>query len=347
MLNLKELLEGAQYVGIAGHVRPDGDCVGSTMGLYTFLKEQYPQIRTEVRLESIPDAFRFIKGTEEVITLEVEEESPNDMLGMILAEQRRKMQGETKKEETVPVYDVFFCLDCGDLQRLGSNAPCFEQAKKTVCIDHHISNTSFADVNWVDPKASSTSELICDLCGVENISFDAAEALYTGMAHDTGVFQYSCTSSHTMALAGALMDKGIDFSDIVSKSYFEKTYVQNQILGKALLESMELLHGKVIFSVLTLRDMKLFEAKGSDLEGIVAQLRNTKGCECAIFLHEEEPNQYKVSLRSNGKVNVADIAVHFGGGGHARAAGCTMMGSYRDVINNLMPLVESQLKANS
>ena len=207
---LTEVLRGKQTVALAGHIRPDGDCIGSSVGLYLYLKENFPQIQTDIYLQPVADCYRSIQGT--------------DLL---------KHEADEKKQ-----YDLFICLDCGSLDRLGFAAPLFERAKQTLCIDHHVSNEAFADINYIVPDASSTSELVYRILEKEKISKPCAEALYMGMVHDTGVFQYSCTSPETMEAAAELMRKGINGSEIIEKTYYEKTYAQNQILGKALLESM-------------------------------------------------------------------------------------------------------------
>lgn len=314
-ITLTEILNGKQTVALGGHIRPDGDCVGSCMGLYLYLKEQFPQIETDVYLQPIADCYKMISKTE-VLKHEIDE----------------------KKQ-----YDLFICLDCGDADRLGFSAPLFENAKQTLCIDHHVSNEAFADVNYIVPDASSTSELVYRLLDKEKISKSCAEALYMGMVHDTGVFQYSCTAPETMEAAAELMRKGINGSEIIEKTYFEKTYIQNQILGKALLESMLILDRRVILSYVTNRSMDFFGADASDLEGIVSQLRQTKGVEVAMFLYETEPQVYKVSLRSKDKVDVSIIAKYFGGGGHAKAAGFSMSGTPHDVINNVNKQIVLQL----
>ena len=229
------------------------------------------------------------------------------------------------------------------MKRLGFPEQLFEKAGETLCIDHHISNEAFADYNYIVPDASSTSELIFTLLEKEKISKAVAEALYMGIVHDTGVFQYSCTSPETMEIAAELMRKGINGSEIIEKTYYEKTYIQNQILGRALLESMLIMDKRCIVSVIRQRSMRFFQAQPTDLEGIVSQLRQTKGVEGAIFLHEIEPQKFKVSLRSKGAVDVSVIAKHFGGGGHVRAAGVTMSGSSHDVINNITARIALQL----
>ena len=139
------------------------------------------------------------------------------------------------------------------------------------------------------------------------------------------------------------MDKGINFTEIIDGSFFRKTYVQNQILGRALLESITFLHGKCIFSVVRLKDMDFYGVTSKDLDGIIDQLRITEGVHCAIFMYEIEPQIFKVSLRSNTELNVAKIAGFFGGGGHVKAAGCTMSGTIYDVINNLSGHIEQQM----
>ena len=312
---LTEVLRGKQTVALAGHIRPDGDCIGSSVGLYLYLKENFPQIQTDIYLQPVADCYRSIQGT--------------DLL---------KHEADEKKQ-----YDLFICLDCGSLDRLGFAAPLFERAKQTLCIDHHVSNEAFADINYIVPDASSTSELVYRILEKEKISKPCAEALYMGMVHDTGVFQYSCTSPETMEAAAELMRKGINGSEIIEKTYYEKTYAQNQILGKALLESMLILDKQVIVSYVTQKAMEFFGAEPSDLEGIVSQLRQTKDVEVAMFLYELEPQVYIVSLRSKDKVDVSMIAKYFGGGGHAKAAGFTMKGTAHDVINNVNKQIVMQL----
>ena len=188
---LGDILKGKHSVALGGHIRPDGDCVGSCLGLYMYLKEQYPQLETDVYLEEVPEAYRIISCTDEV-----------------------KNRIPEKKE-----YDLFICLDCGDLGRLGFSSPLFERAGETLCIDHHVSNSAFADLNYIVPDASSTSELVFTLLDSSRISKRVAEALYMGIAHDTGVFQYSCTSPETMEIAAELMRKGINGNEIIDKTY--------------------------------------------------------------------------------------------------------------------------------
>ena len=140
------------------------------------------------------------------------------------------------------------------------------------------------------------------------------------------------------------MRTGFPFSEIIDQSFYQKTYLQNQVMGRVLAESILILDGKCIIGYMKRKDMLFYGVTGLELEGIVSQLRLTKGVEVAIFLYEHEPQTFKVSLRSNGKADVSEVAVYFGGGGHVRAAGCDMVGSMYDVVNNLTLHIEKQLK---
>ena len=163
------------------------------------------------------------------------------------------------------------------------------------------------------------------------------------MIHDTGVFQYSNTAPATLVVASELVKFGFDFPKIIEETFYEKTFVQNQILGRALLESILFMDGRCIVAVISKKMMNFYGVTGKDLDGIINQMRNTKGVECAIFLYELDNLEYKVSMRSGGMINVSSIAQFFGGGGHVRAAGCTVKGTAHDVINNISAQIELQL----
>ena len=313
---LDEMLEGKKSIVILGHVNPDGDCIGSCLGLYNYLKENYEGLEVSVYLEKMGVKFSYLSGYNDVHT----------------------------EYDGTKTFDLCITSDASDVPRLGAFAPYREMAKDTFCIDHHITNKGLCRVNVIESGASSASEVLFGLLDQDKISKAVAECLYTGIAHDTGVFQYSCTSSRTMEIAGKLIDKGFDFNELLDQTFFQKTYLQNQILGRALLESMLLMDGKCIISALRKKDLDFYGVTGEDLEGIVSQLRNTAGVEVAIFLYETAIQEFKVSLRSNGKVDVSRVASYFGGGGHVRAAGCTMQGSVYDVLNNLTLHIEKQLK---
>ena len=252
-------------------------------------------------------------------------------------------QIRTEKEERI--YDLCICLDASDIERLGDFAGYLVTSTNSVCLDHHITNTGYAKVNLVESSASATCEVLYGQLDEDKITKETAECIYTGIIHDTGVFKHGNTTSRTMAIAGKLMDKGIDFGGIIDGTFYKKTYIQNQILGRALMESVRFLDGKCIFSVVRAKDMAFYGVTGQDFDGIVDQLRITEGVECAIFMYEISIHEFKISMRSNHCLDVSKIAQYFGGGGHVRAAGCTMSGNLYDVINNLSLHIEKQLES--
>ena len=321
MTKLETMIDQAGKIVILGHVNPDGDCVGSCLAVYNYIKEWDSSKTVTVRLERLPSKFSYLSGFDAIET--------------------------EAGEET---YDLCICLDSSDEERLGDFKSCFDRSAKTICIDHHITNCGYAQENVIDGHASSACEVVYGQLDESRISKHVAECIYTGIIHDTGVFKYSNTSRKTMEIAGRMMEKGIDFGTIIDGSFYKKTYMQSQILGRALLESITFLDGRCIFSVVRKKDMDFYGVDKSDLDGIVDQLRVIDGIECAIFLYETGIHQFKVSLRSNSIVDVSRIAAYFGGGGHVRAAGCTMSGSVHDVVNNLSAHIAEQLereKANA
>ena len=317
-MNIYEEVKNAKTIGISGHIRPDGDCIGSCMGLYLYLKKACPDAQIQVMLEKPADIFSCISCIEEI---------------------------HSDFKPITEEFDVFIALD-SEKSRIGEAEKFFDRAGKRINIDHHISNAKGSgDVNYVVPSASSASELVYDVIEDKNgLDADIAKALYIGIIHDTGVFQYSNTSPKTLRIAAELVAYGFDFSEIIDKTFYEKTYVQNQILGRALLESILFMDGKCIVSMIDKKTMAFYNADSHDLEGIVSQLRSTRGVECAIFMYQTGTLEYKVSLRSNGGVDVAKVASFFGGGGHVRAAGVTMRGTFHDIVNNLSAQIEKQLK---
>lgn len=308
-------LENVKSVGIAGHVHPDGDCIGSTLSIYNYIKLNYKDIRVDAYLEEYADKYYFIEGTDSV-----KHDNDEDF-----------------------VYDLFIAVDSSSLDRLGHAIKYFESAKKTLCIDHHISNENYADELVLDANASSTCEIIFDLFDIEKINKKIAEALYVGMVTDSGVFKYGQTSRKTMEKAGRLLDFGLDTAEIIDGVFYQKTYRQNQIMGRILLESMLIMDGRCILGYCTKRLMDFYNVTKEDMDGVVEQLRLTKGVECAIFLYETGEMEFKASLRSKKIVDVSTIAVHFGGGGHMRAAGFTMHGTLHDIVNNITEQIELQL----
>ncbi len=311
MLDLLKECTGVGRIGIGGHIRPDGDCVGSCLGLWQYLGKCFPQAYIKVFLEKPADIFKELRGYGEI---------------------------ESTFPEEAP-FDVFFVLDCA-ADRLGGAEKYVRAAAKTINIDHHISNSGSCDINYIKPQVGSTSELIYDLMEPDMLDSDLAEAVYVGIIHDTGVFQYSNTTPETMRKGAHLISYGFDFSRLIQETFYQKSYVQAQVMGRALMESVRIMDGRCIVSVVERSVMNFYRVESKDFDGIVNQLLNIEGIECAIFMYQTELLEYKVSLRSREKVNVSKVAVRFGGGGHARAAGCTMKGTFHDCVNNLSEYIE-------
>jgi phosphoesterase RecJ-like protein len=320
MIDIIKECEGAKRIGISGHIRPDGDAISSSLALRKYLLNAFPDATVDVILSNpIPTIFDDEAGYDEI-----------------------------KRDYSEDVsYDVYFALDC-NRERLGDAGKYFDAAGKRINIDHHESNKEgVGDVNEVNPDISSTCELLYTLFDKKYMDADVARCLYTGMVTDTGVFQYSCTSPDTMRRAADLMEYGFDFPRLIQRSFYEKTYLQSQILGRCLMESVRFMDGKCVVSWIDRKTEDFYQVSSKDFEGIVSQLRNIRGVDVSIFMYEESNQTYKVSMRSSEKVNVAKIAEKFGGGGHARAAGCTMSGTVYDCVNNLSKHIEKQLEAAS
>ena len=309
----KRILD-ANRIGICGHVRPDGDCIGSCLGFYNYILYRFGK-EADVYLEEVSPEFLFLNGSDKVIT-----DYPD-----------------------ADKYDVFLALDSGDTERLGDGYKYFKDAEYTYCFDHHPTNTGYANENMIVPTDAATAELLATVFGEDNIDINTANCLYLGIVHDTGVFKHSNVTRKTMEIAGMLIEKGVIPGDIIDKTFYEKTYVQNQILGRCLMESILLMDGKIIVSYVPSEVQKLYGITNNDMGGIIDQLRVTKGVEVAILLKEGKKREWKVSLRSNAIVDVSKISVMFNGGGHVRAAGCTMYGSVHDCVNSLTKEISKQI----
>lgn len=307
-MKIDELLAGKRSLAITGHVRPDGDCVGSNLALYNYAVKNFPDMKVDVFLEKPTDKLSFIRGFDKI----------------------------NSDYASDTVYDIMICLDSASKERIGRANKFFKTAALTVNIDHHVSNPEYADLNHVEGNSSSACEVLYGLLDPEKLDRDIAIALYTGIIYDTGVFKYGSTSPDTMRIAAALMEYGIPTNYIVDSSFYAKSYDENRIFGYALMNSTLAYDGRVIYSSITKQDLKDFGVSSRELEGIVSQLRLTIGIQCAVFLSEIGPLEYKVSLRSGDEIDVNVIASKFGGGGHVRAAGATLHGTRDECMQALL-----------
>ncbi len=307
-------IQAADTIAILGHIRPDGDCVGSCLGLYNYISDNMPDKIVRVYLEPIMDKFKFLKGADLIVN------TPDDLS-----------------------YDLAVSLDCGDTDRHGEFSCIFANARDTICLDHHRSNKGFGNYFYCDPDASSCCEVLCRFLDMEKVSFDAAESLYLGIIHDTGVLKYPSTSEETMKCAGKLISKGVRTQYIIDETFYKVTYRQNRLTGQALLNAKLHLNDKVISTCVTKEMFEEFQATKDDTDGIVDKIRVTDGVEVAIFVYQLEEAVYKFSLRSVSYVDVSKIAVAFGGGGHIRAAGFEARGDYNKNFKLILDMISEQL----
>lgn len=314
MIDIVAECQNAGTIGISGHIKPDGDCIGATLALSLYLKKCLPEAEITVFSDPLSQAFECVPGVEDFCTTF---DRPNP--------------------------EVFIVVDTVD-NRIGNAEKYFKNAKKTINIDHHISNEGGCGmVNYVVPTASSASELIYDLIDKSLLDQKIALALYLGIAHDTGIFKYSNTSPKTLRIAAELLEYEFDFTTLLDQTYYEKTYSQNLALGRILLESRRYLDDKVIYGFMDIKTMSQMQVGSGDFDGVINQLRITQGVECAIFMYQMNMCTYKVSLRSASYVDVARIAVEFGGGGHKRAAGFYVKGEPEEILAKILSLIEVEL----
>ncbi len=317
MSSLDEILKEinkAQDIIILTHNNPDGDAIGSSLAVYAALKNMNKNV--EVIIPELPRIFNFLPNANEV-----------------------------KKEGSKKEYDLAISLDCATIKLLNGWANYFEDAKEKVVIDHHSTNAMYGDLNYVDLSSPACSQVLYSLFKYYNIEIDQdiGTCLMTGIITDTGGFQYSGVTKETFEIASELLTSGINISKIYKKVFATHTK-GNFELRKIALDRMEILeNGKVTFTYITKQDEENVNAETGDYEGIVDEGKNLEGVEVSIFLHEVKDG-FKVSTRANEYVNVSDVCLMFGGGGHPRAAGATMQGTPEQIKEKLLKEIRLQLK---
>ena len=298
-------------VVIAGHVNPDGDCVGSCMALALYVKKNYPKISVTVCLEELRDALQEITGGWPVIS-------------------------DPDEAERLEEPDLFVLLDASSFDRIGVAKELFKRCSRTVCIDHHLTNDGLCRVNHIFPEVGSCCEVLYELLDKEALDRDIARELYTGIIHDTGVFQYSNTRPRTHEIAAELIAYGFDFSRIIYDTSRSRSFAEARFLGYCLNKSLLFAGGRVVVSSATADEMRTYGMKLSDVGEVVTQLRLTQGTDAAVFVYETGEGLCKVSLRSGPNSDVDRAAAALGGGGHKKAAGCTVSGKPESVIKTVV-----------
>ena len=313
--DIKREIENANTIIIETHETPDGDAIGSSLAMYLALKSMGKDV--DVVIPTYPKNYNFLPGANEI-----------------------KTEGRDIK------YDLGIALDCTDTKRLKGYEPCFEDARTTICIDHHGSNKMFADYNYVDPVAPACAQILIIVLkklGIE-IDKDIGTCILTGIITDTGGFQYVSTRPETFEFVAELLKKGVNVSDTYKRVLQVKTKA-NFLLSKKVIDRMEFLEdGKITFTYITKEDIEEVNAEEGDHEGLVEIGRDVEGVEVSIFLREIEKGNYKASLRSKDYVNVAAICIMFAGGGHEKAAGCNMNMDLEEAKEKIINKVKTYLK---
>lgn len=311
--NIKEKIESAKSILIITHTNPDGDAMGSSLGLLSALKKMEKEAAVYIPVPN--KTFCFLPGYSEIIT------EIND----------------------VKEYDLCIALDSSDLERLGSGREYFEAIEHTIVIDHHITNQGFGDITYLNAVASSTCENMIVVLAAMNIAInkEIAESLYTGILTDTGAFRYN-TQPETYEFVAMLLETGVETNKIYRKLFDLSTLNKTKLLGRAI-ERLEVLEdGKVAFTYITRVDLEELNLVESDAEGIVNYGRNIEGTEVSIFIKEQD-GKYKVSLRANEYVDVSVVSSKFAGGGHVRAAGFESVMTMEQIKMAVLEEVRKQL----
>lgn len=315
--NAIDLIKTNDNIFIVSHISPDGDNMGSSLALMWALEKKNKNV-TVLESDLIPDDFKFLPGSDSI-------KPYNENLGDI---------------------DLLIALDCGDEERLGLNKELLERSNKVLNIDHHVSNTNFGDVNVVDPDASATGELVYELVKAMDISIDKniAENLYTAISTDTGSFKYDSTTSKTHRIVAELLDTGIDKNKININIYENMSFSKMNLLREAF-RTLETFKGKRIATMEVTQDM-LSETETSmeDAEGIISFIRNLDTVEVAVLLKERKEKSIKVSLRTKKDVDASKICKIFGGGGHKRAAGCTINEELNRAKELIVKAIEKEME---
>ncbi len=252
---------------------------------------------------------------------------------------------EIKTSSNVEHYDLAISLDCATIKMLNGFSNYFESAKVKVCIDHHGTNTMFGDYNYVNPDAPACSQIllvVLEYFGIE-ITKDIGTCILAGIITDTGGFKYQGVTAETFEFVAWLLNKGVNVSSIYRQVLQIKTRANFELhrIANNRIEFLE--DGKIAYTYITNEDEKSVNAENGDYEGIVENGRDVEGVEVSIFIRETEKGN-KISLRSNDYVNVSDACAVFGGGGHPKAAGCTIPGTIDQAKEMIVKEISRLLK---
>lgn len=308
-------IQKSQHILILPHVMPDGDTIGSSIALYLALKELGKDVYILLD-EEIPDSIKFL---------------PCENIHKAL-------------DENFEI-DAVVAVDSSDLERLGKRRKYIDMAKVCFNIDHHITSTYFADYNLVNPKAAATSEIVyfvmkeLGVC----ITKDMATCLYTALSTDTGSFKYDNTTAQTLEIASKLLACNIDLNKITTEVYQNKSLSKVKLLIEALNTLEFFFEGKVAILSVTKDMLEKTGSKVQDTSGLIETARDIEGVEVSVLLKELSDDQIKVGFRSKYDVDVSEISSTFHGGGHKKAAGCTLNGNIESAKEKIITKMKKYL----
>lgn len=311
---ISETLFSAKTVLLFPHHNPDGDSVGACSALSLALRAK--GVECYVYADETPKYLHFIN-----------------------------QEAFTKDRDKIPAPDVCAAIDCNEYERLKERSGLFDLGRTKVCIDHHEHDTGFGDLYYIDPKAAAVCELVYEVlkyAGAE-ITRDIANALYTGLVTDTGSFRYSNTRSESYQMAKELFDIGVDHIDIMVNLFNNKDLKKVRCENKAIARAIFFAEGQGVISYLTSGEMASLDAHPQHADEIIDRLRDIEGVEMAAYLEEREEG-IKVSMRSKTYSSVLGICQRNGGGGHVKAAGCTMHTTLENAFGIIKGEMEHELQ---
>ncbi len=311
----KKLINDSSTIYVVGHIGPDGDSIGSAFGMCLALRKMGK--KSNVIMQNYSDSFSFLPGINEAVKT-VEEDS----------------------------YDLLICVDSSDEKRLDISLEDFNKAKKKLMIDHHKQVRSYGDVNCIDTELPAASEIVYNFLNYLSVDIDKTIGMYiyTGLMTDTGSFNYSSTKSSTLRAVANLVEIGVDFSYICDRLNHTLKEAKLKLIAKTI-ENMEVyFDGKFRYSYVPYSEIYKLGLDEEDAEGMTNYLRLPEGTEVAVYVRGKSDGTNKVSMRSGGKVDVSQIAIQFGGGGHVRAAGYTMKEDIEKEKQELINIIGGKFK---
>jgi bifunctional oligoribonuclease and PAP phosphatase NrnA len=309
-----ELVESKRRFAITSHVRPDGDSLGSSLGLYWLLRALDKDVEVIMR-DPVPHAYQLLPGAKEVRETPVVDRP----------------------------YHAVFVIECSDISRPGLIGL---EKQFVVNIDHHSTTALFGTINWIDSTASAVGEMIYNLCKATGVRVtkEIAECVYTALITDTGSFHYSNTTERTFKVASELVRTGVKPAKTAEAVFASYPWSRIRLMGEVLSSAKRDSSGRVASLQLSLEMQNRSGASDEDADGFVNYPLTVGEVEAVALLKECAPGIYRTSLRSKGDVNVARVAEKFGGGGHRNAAGCTLTGNWEEAEKEIVGLLQDAVE---